>query len=109
VYLISDVIEHRKPIILRGETPQRTTLYFTRSLTDLKGNSWRNGVSDYAHSTGLLNIWGWDPMANPKKDLTVAKIDRVSLRCSHNYLSLPTARLCSEHRLLADVPLTPCT
>jgi len=58
VYVISNIIDHRKPIVLRGEGTDKTILYFTNSLTDIKGNSWRNGVSDYAHSDALINIRG---------------------------------------------------
>ena len=58
VYVLSNIIDHRKPIVLRGEGTDKTILYFTNSLTDIKGNSWRNGVSDYAHSDALINIRG---------------------------------------------------
>ncbi|KAI8466265.1 MAG: hypothetical protein J3K34DRAFT_460951 [Monoraphidium minutum] len=64
-YIITSVLNWRKPIVMRGEGRDATRIRFPKSMTDLYGNTWvegRNvGTSQYSHGTGFLNIGGWDP------------------------------------------------
>ena len=75
IYRLTKVIETRKSIVLRGAGKDATILYFPFSLTEVMGNTWNeqgNGenVSDWAHSTGFINFWGWDPIARDRTFLT---------------------------------------
>eukprot|EP00879_Flechtneria_rotunda_P032519 GHRR01035736.1.p1 GENE.GHRR01035736.1~~GHRR01035736.1.p1 ORF type:complete len:835 (+),score=148.35 GHRR01035736.1:180-2684(+) len=80
VYILTSVINIRKPIILRGEGRSKTVLRFPKSLTDLYGNSWVEGkwigTSQYSHGTGFINIGGWDPTG---RDFT--KITWITQNC----------------------------
>lgn len=81
-YILTSVINWRKPIIIRGEGRSRTILRWPKSLTDLYGNTWVEGkwvgTSQYSHGTGLMNIGGWDPSG---RDFSfIVNVTRVSGR-----------------------------
>eukprot|EP00879_Flechtneria_rotunda_P014975 GHRR01015645.1.p1 GENE.GHRR01015645.1~~GHRR01015645.1.p1 ORF type:complete len:375 (+),score=100.13 GHRR01015645.1:230-1354(+) len=68
VYRLTKALDIRKAILLRGAGKGLTTIYIPVSLTDVYGNTWSesgpgSNVSDYAHGTGFINWWGWDPVA----------------------------------------------
>jgi hypothetical protein len=57
----------RARVVIRGAGVNKTIIYIPVSLGDVYGNTFSeagpgSGVSDYAHSTGFLNFWGYDPM-----------------------------------------------
>ncbi|GBF97581.1 hypothetical protein Rsub_10717 [Raphidocelis subcapitata] len=95
IYVISDALEWRKPIVLRGDGPGETALFFTRSWTDLRGNTWQGGRSDYAHGIGLINIKGWDPISSPSLETRIANVSedaeagstRLALSCRADTLA----------------------
>jgi hypothetical protein len=56
----------RQGLVIRGAGVNKTTIYIPVSLTDAYGNDWgeggNQGVSQYSHSAGFINFFGWDPM-----------------------------------------------
>lgn len=55
----------RQGLVIRGAGVNKTTIYIPLSLSDAYGNNFHEGgapVSQYSHSTGFLNFFGWDPM-----------------------------------------------
>lgn len=57
-YVISQRLEIPKRVVLKGAGRDNTTLLFTKSLTDLQGNTWTNGNSQYTYGPALINFWG---------------------------------------------------
>ncbi|MGE3682726.1 MAG: hypothetical protein AB7G93_13455, partial [Bdellovibrionales bacterium] len=66
IYLISDWFYIKKRgIVLRGAGIGKTTLFFTKSLTDLHGNKRSNrGYSQWSFGPGLLNFSGSDQVTS---------------------------------------------
>ncbi|KIZ02518.1 cellulosome enzyme, dockerin type I [Monoraphidium neglectum] len=64
-YIMTAILNWRKPIVLRGEGRDLTKIKFPKSMTELYGNTWVEGkwvgTSQYSHGTGFMNIGGWDP------------------------------------------------
>jgi hypothetical protein len=57
-YVISQKIDVPKRVVFKGAGSDNTTLLFTKSLTDLEGNRWANGNSQYTYGPALMNFWG---------------------------------------------------
>jgi len=81
-YVLKKKIDVRASnLVLRGAGPGRTTIYIPLSLTQVYGNTYREGggccASDYSHGTGFLNFWGWDSI-NPWNE--IARVTRPAKR-----------------------------
>lgn len=57
-YVISRKLDITKRVVLRGAGRNATTLLLTKSLTNLGGNTWTSGNSQYTYSPALINFWG---------------------------------------------------
>lgn len=54
-----------KRVFLQGEGAGQTVLFFPKSLTEIYGNTYTGGVSQYAFGPGFINFNGADfPSAN---------------------------------------------
>ncbi|KAF8072832.1 hypothetical protein HT031_000492 [Scenedesmus sp. PABB004] len=108
VYVLTSVINIRKPLVLRGEGRDRTVLRFPKSLTDLYGNTWTEGswkgVSQYSHGTGLINMGGWDPTGRDFTRLTAVTAVRAGAAA---WLPLNPRRACRPRRPPRPPPVPP--
>ncbi|KAF6262421.1 hypothetical protein COO60DRAFT_1676006 [Scenedesmus sp. NREL 46B-D3] len=57
-YVISQKLDIPKRVVFKGAGRDNTTLLFTKSLTDLEGNRWAGGNSQYTYGPALMNFWG---------------------------------------------------
>ena len=85
----------RARVVVRGAGVNKTVIYIPVSLSDVYGNAYSegspgSGVSDYAHSTGFLNFWGYDPMT-PWNALT--NVTRAAKRGDTRLYVASTAKL----------------
>lgn len=77
-YVIAKRIDiDRGDLILRGDGPQETILYFPNSLTDLYGNTYNEAKqSEWSFRPGLINVMGNDPVTAETRLASVAAAAR---------------------------------
>ncbi|WIA28982.1 hypothetical protein OEZ86_011499 [Tetradesmus obliquus] len=64
-YVITRRLDIDKRVFLQGEGAGQTVLFFPKSLTEIYGNTYTGGVSQYAFGPGFINFNGADfPSAN---------------------------------------------
>jgi Pectate lyase superfamily protein len=57
-YRLTGRIDISKRVVLRGAGRNETTLLLVKSLTELYGNRWTGGASQYTYGPSLINFWG---------------------------------------------------
>lgn len=83
-YVITDRLDFAKSLVIRGAGVDQTILYFPKSMTDLSGNTWPSGVSQWTNGPFFITYRGDSKvypatklasvLANAAKGDTVLKI-----------------------------------
>ncbi|KIZ02519.1 hypothetical protein MNEG_5438 [Monoraphidium neglectum] len=78
-YVITRRLDIDKQIFFRGEGAGQTVIYFPKSLTEVYGNTWPNGISQYAFGPGYIN---WNGGDFPNNDTRLAYVTANIIRGS---------------------------